>query len=104
MGSFDLVVLVLLVPQPVLVEPVVNLSLHVKVVSEVRRSGRSDPEFRLLIDELVVDELLVFAFIVLLHDTKGSSAQSYNINQSVSQNSEDARRASDQDLRVCFCR
>jgi hypothetical protein len=55
LGSLDFIVLVLLVPESVLIEPVVNLGLGVKGVAKVGGSGGGNPELLLIGAEDVVD-------------------------------------------------
>jgi hypothetical protein len=78
LSSLDLVVSILLVPESVLVEPVVSLGLGVKRVSEVGWSGRSHPVCWSLGTEEVVNKLLVLSFVVLLNNTEASGLGAYN--------------------------
>lgn len=55
---------------PVLVEPVVGLGLGIKRVAEVGGAGRGDPVHGAVSQLEVVDQLLVSALIVLLHDSE----------------------------------
>ena len=64
LGSSDFVVSVLFVEHSVLVEPVVNLSSGVKVISEVGGSAGSDPELGLLHEVASAYELLVLSLVV----------------------------------------
>lgn len=57
---------------PVLIEPVVDLGLSVDGVAEVGGARRGNPELVLIHAEDVVDELLVFALVVLLDNAKVS--------------------------------
>jgi hypothetical protein len=70
LGSLQIVILVLFVPESVLIEPVVDLGPRVEGVSEVGRSWWGDPELVFLVDLEVVDELLVLSLIVLLDDSE----------------------------------
>ena len=72
LGSLDLIVSVLLIPQSVLIEPVVSLSLGVERIAEVRRTRRSDPVSGPIRTENVVSELLRFTVAVLLKDAEVS--------------------------------
>jgi hypothetical protein len=72
LGSLDLVVSVLLVPESVFIEPVINLGLGVKWISEVRWSWRSNPVGWSLCAEKVVNKLLVLSLIVLLDNSEAS--------------------------------
>lgn len=55
---------------PVLVEPVVDLGLDLKRVTEVGGAGRGNPVHRAISGQQVVCQFLVLAIIVLLHDTE----------------------------------
>jgi len=70
LGSLDLVVLVLLVPQSVLIEPVVGLGLGVNGITEVAGTARGNPEVWAVGDEQVVCQLLVLSVIVVLQDAE----------------------------------
>ena len=72
MSSLDLVVSVFLVPNSILVEPVISLGLGVKWVSKVGWSGGGDPVSWSLGTEKVVNKLLVLSLIVLLDNTEAS--------------------------------
>jgi hypothetical protein len=65
LSSLDLVVSILLVPDSVLVEPVIGLGLGIKRVTEVGWSGRGDPVGWSLGTQEVVDQLLVLSVGVL---------------------------------------
>jgi len=71
LSSLDLVVSVLLVPESVLIEPVINLGLGVEWISEVRWSWRSNPVGWSLCAEKVVNKLLVLSLVVLLDNSEG---------------------------------
>jgi hypothetical protein len=58
---------------PVFVEPVVGLSLDVERIAEVGRARRGNPELLGLVDQQIVDELLVLALVVFLHDTEAAN-------------------------------
>jgi hypothetical protein len=79
LSSLDLVVSILLVPESVLIEPVVSLGLGVKRVSEVGWSGRSNPVSWSLGTEKVVNKLLVLSIVVLLNNTEVSGLSAYNL-------------------------
>jgi len=70
LGTLDLVILVLFVPKTVLVEPVVNFGLSVKRVAKVGRTRRGNPVHVTVSGKEIVSQLLVLAFLVLLHDTE----------------------------------
>lgn len=72
LSSLDLIVSVFLVPESVLVEPVISLGLGVKWVSKVGWSGGGDPVSWSLGTEEVVDKLLVLSIIVFLEDSETS--------------------------------
>ena len=72
LSSLDLIVSVFLVPNSVLVEPVISLGLGVKWVSKVGWSGGGDPVSWSLGTEKVVNKLLVLSLIVLLDNTEAS--------------------------------
>ena len=55
---------------PVLVEPVVGLGLGVEGIAEVARARRRDPVHGAVVQQEVVDQLLVAALVVLLHDSE----------------------------------
>jgi len=74
LGSLDLVVSVFLVPQSVLIEPVIGLRLGVEGIAEVGRTRRSDPVRGPVSGENVVSKLLRFTVVVLLQNTKVSRA------------------------------
>ena len=57
---------------PVLIEPIVNLSLGVKGVAEVGRSGGSNPEFLLVSAKQVVCQLLILSLVIFLNDAEVS--------------------------------
>jgi len=63
---------------PVLVEPVVGLGLGVEGVAEVGGTGGGDPEHGAVIELEVVDQLLVSALVVLLHNAEVASGGSYD--------------------------
>jgi hypothetical protein len=73
LSSLQVVILVLLVPESVLVEPVIDFGSGIKGVSEVGGSGWCDPEFVFLVDLQVVDKLFVFSFIVFLDNSEVSA-------------------------------
>jgi hypothetical protein len=70
LSSLDFVVLVLLVPQSVLIEPVINLGLGVDGISEVGWSRGSNPELRFFSAEHIIDQLLVLSLVVFLDNTE----------------------------------
>ena len=70
LGTTHLIVAILLIPYSVLVEPVICLRLLVKRVAEVAWARRCDPVHRTVSKSEVIDELLVTALIILLHDAK----------------------------------
>lgn len=72
LSSLDLIVSILLVPESVLIEPVISLGLGVKGVSEVGWSGGSDPVSWSLRTEEVVNKLLVLSIVVFLNDSETS--------------------------------
>ena len=78
LGSLDLVVSVLLVPESVLVVPVISLSLGVERVSEVGWSRGGNPVSWSLGTQEVVNKLLVLSFVVLLNNTEASGLGAYN--------------------------
>ena len=73
LGSLDLVVSILLVPESVLVEPVIGLGLGVKRISEVWWSRWSNPVGWSLRAQKVINEFLILSLVVLLNDTEISS-------------------------------
>ena len=72
LSSLDLIVLILLIPKSVFIEPVVCLCLGIEGVTEVGWSGRSNPVHWLVCAEYVVDELLALSISVILQDAKVS--------------------------------
>ena len=72
LSSLDLIISVLLVPESVLIEPVISLGLGVKWVTEVGWSGGSDPVSWSLGTEKVVNKLLVLSIVVFLNDSETS--------------------------------
>lgn len=78
LSSLDLIVSIFLVPDSVLVEPVVDLGLGVKWVTEVRGARRRNPVHGAVSSQQVVGELLVAAFIVLLEEAKVTRSLAYN--------------------------
>jgi len=70
LSTADFVVTVLLIPDSVLVEPVVGLGLNIERVTEVGWAGRGHPESVPVLQSEAVDELLVLSLIVILHDSK----------------------------------
>ena len=62
---------------PVLIEPVVSLGLGVKRVAEVAGAGGGDPVHGAVVELEIVDELLVAALVVLLHDAEVSHRCGY---------------------------
>ena len=72
LSSLDLIVSILLVPESVLVEPVISLGLGVKGVSEVGWSGGGNPVSWSLGTEEVVNKLLVLSIVVFLNDSETS--------------------------------
>lgn len=70
LSSLDFVVSVLLVPQSVLIEPVVGLGLGVNGITEVARTARGHPEVRAVSDEQVVCQFLVLSVVVILQDAE----------------------------------
>lgn len=69
MGSLDFVVLSFLVPESILVEPVVDFCLSVNGITEIRRPRGSNPELWLFRNQQIIDEL-VLALIIFLDDAK----------------------------------
>jgi len=57
---------------PVLIEPVIDLSLSVNWVSKVGWSWRGNPELCFFSAENIIDEFLVLSLVVLLNDTEAS--------------------------------
>ena len=80
LSSFDFVVFILFVPQPILIEPVVNLCLGVNGISKVGWSGGCHPEFRFFCDEQVINQLFILPFVVFLNDTEVSASLAYTYN------------------------
>ena len=72
LGSLDLVVSVLLVPESVFIKPVINFGFGVKWISKVRWSRGSYPVGWSLCAKKVVNKLLVLSLIVLLDNTEAS--------------------------------
>ena len=72
MSSLDLVVSVFLVPDSVLIEPVISLGLGVEGISKVGWSGGGDPVSWSLGTEEVVNKLLVLSIVVFLNDSETS--------------------------------
>ena len=70
--SSNFVVSVFLVPESVLIVPVISLSLSVEWISEVRWSRGGNPVGWSISAKEVVSKLLVLAFIIVLDDTKVS--------------------------------
>jgi hypothetical protein len=72
LGSLDLIISVFLVPQSVLIEPVVSLGLGIERIAEVRRARGGDPVSGPVRGEDVVSKLLRFAVVVVLKDAEVS--------------------------------
>ena len=72
MGSLDLVVSVLFVPESVFIKPVIYFGFGIKWISKVRWSRGSYPVGWSLCAKKVVNKLLVLSLIVLLDNTKAS--------------------------------
>ena len=72
LGSLDLVVSVLFVPESVFIKPVINFGFGVKWISKVRWSWGSYPVGWSLSAKKVVNKLLVLSLIILLDNTKAS--------------------------------
>jgi hypothetical protein len=72
LSSLDLIVSIFLVPESVLVEPVISLGLGVKWVSKVGWSGGGNPVSWSLGTEKVVNKLLVLSIVVFLNDSETS--------------------------------
>lgn len=72
LSSLDLVISAFLVPQSVLIEPVVNLGLGIEGIAEVRRARGGDPVSGPVRAENVVSKLLRFTVVVFLQDTEVS--------------------------------
>lgn len=73
LGTLNLVVLVLLIPQSVLIEPVVSLGLGIEWITEVGRSRAGDPVGWPVGAKLSINELLRLSLVVLLQNTEVSS-------------------------------
>ena len=76
LGALNFVIAVLLVPESVLIEPVVDLGLNIERVAEVAGTRRGNPEHVAVSGQQVVGQFLVLPVVVLLHDTEvaGSGA------------------------------
>jgi len=72
LSSLDLIVSILLVPESVLIEPVISFGLGVEWVTEVGWSGRGNPVSWSLGTEKVVNKLLVLSIVVFLNDSETS--------------------------------
>ena len=77
LGSLDLVISVFLVPESVLIEPVIDLSLNIEWVTEVGGSGRSNPVHVAVGSEEIVSQFLASSLIVFLENTEATDG-SYN--------------------------
>jgi hypothetical protein len=78
LGTLNLVVSVLFIPESVLVEPVVVLGLGIKRIAEVRGAGGGNPEHIAVGSEKVVSQFLVLTLVVLLHNTEVTGSGGYN--------------------------
>ena len=72
LGSLDLIVSVFLVPDSILIKPVIGLGLGVKGVTEVGWSGGGYPVGWSVGTQKVVDQLLVLPIAVFCEDTETS--------------------------------
>ena len=72
LSSLDLIVSILLVPESVLIEPVISLGLGIEGVSKVGWSGGGNPVSWSLGTEEVVNKLLVLSIVVFLNDSETS--------------------------------
>ena len=70
LSTLNLVVLALLIPKSVLIEPVVSLGLGIKWITEVGGSRAGDPIRWPVSAKLGVNELLRLPLVVLLQDTE----------------------------------
>lgn len=70
LSTLNLVVLALLIPESVLIEPVVSLGLGIKWIAEVGGSRAGDPIRRPVSAKLGVDQLLRLPLVVLLQNTE----------------------------------
>mmetsp|Transcript_24605 Transcript_24605/g.38213 ORF Transcript_24605/g.38213 Transcript_24605/m.38213 type:complete len:206 (-) Transcript_24605:145-762(-) len=70
LSSLDFVVSVLLVPQSVLIEPVVDLGLGVERISEVGGSGGGNPVHGSVRGQEVISQFLILPLVILLDDTE----------------------------------
>jgi hypothetical protein len=77
LSSLDLIVSVFLVPDSVLIEPVISFGLGVEGVSEVGWSWRGNPVSWSFGTQKVVNKLLVLSIVVFLHDTEASWLSAY---------------------------
>ena len=77
LSTLDFVIFVLLIPEAILIEPIVNLGLGIKRVAEVGRTRRGNPVHVTVSAQKVVCQLLVLAVIVLLHDTEVAGSLGY---------------------------
>jgi len=73
LGTSDLVISVFFVPGSVLIEPVIDLSLDIKWVTEVGGSGRGNPVHVTVSGQDVVSQLLASSFVVFLDNTEVTS-------------------------------
>ena len=72
LGSLDLIVSVLLVPDSILIKPVISLGLGVKGIAEVGWPGGGYPVGWSVGTQKVVDQLLVLPIVILSEDTETS--------------------------------
>lgn len=70
LGSLDLIISAFLVPQSVLIEPVVSLGLGIERIAEVRRARGGNPVSGPVRGENIVSKLLRFTVVVFLQDTE----------------------------------
>jgi hypothetical protein len=72
LGPLNLIVSVFLVPESVLIEPVIGFGLCVKGITKVGWSGGGHPVGWSVGTKKVVDQLLVLPIVVFCEDTETS--------------------------------
>ena len=70
LSTTDLIVTVLFIPHTILIEPIVGFGLLIERIAEVGRARGGYPVHRPVSQSKIVNQLLIPAFIVLLHDAE----------------------------------
>lgn len=70
LSSLDLIISILLVPESVLIEPVIGLSFSVKWIAEIWRSWWSNPISWSLSAKEIIDKFFILSLIVLLNNSE----------------------------------